>query len=186
MSLEKFNDPATWHWAWPDRPDLHEFLCVGFTENIDHWIAYRRRDLSGARTAELHFGPIEVPGYLRADGTLLDLLEHGLVNILRNPDPVGADGMYLRHYGSIPDDMAVVPGPSFYFPGEGDIGDRDHEGSMLLPATVAMTAYADLLADSERLQDLADVRGGRVEVHGVEPWTDDHGRARMRWIATIG
>ncbi|HEX9888452.1 MAG TPA: SMI1/KNR4 family protein [Nitriliruptorales bacterium] len=180
LDLVGFNHPDTWRWAWPDRPDLDDLVWVGMND-VPSATAYRRSGL-GRRpqgSVQMHAGPIDLPGYLTSQQVLVEALEGPWQKMAASPFATPSLAQFVRAFGRIPMDKAVVPGPARFFPPYDEL--REHEGAFVGDIAYAMSAYADLLHSADQILEQAG--DDPVAIVGAEPWVDEAGRARIRWVA---
>jgi len=181
FDLTQFNHPGTWRWAWPDRPDLDDLVWVGMADTPNVPYSYRRSERGAATRPGGHLwsGLIDLPGYVTSKQVLVDALEGPWQKMAVNCWAEPSLAQFVRTFGRIPMDMAVVPGPARFFPPYAEL--REHEGAFVGDIAYAMVAYADLLHSADEILEQAG--DDPVAIVGAEPWVDDQGRARIRWVA---
>lgn len=175
LGIVAFNDPTTWQWAYASfHPEVLDYLYVGILAT-GSLIGFRRQEL--AKVPEvlppLHLVvPRARGGAFRAGESVLHRLQ-GITQHLRR---TGAwrlhpnDQKLVDLYGPIPAGKIVMPGPSNLLNDDGSL-----DGSMLMDAVPALIAIGELTSQLKGLPD-------RAQVTGMEPWTDELGRTRLRWI----
>ncbi|MEU1267410.1 hypothetical protein [Streptomyces sp. NPDC005799] len=161
LDLAAWNAYDTWRFAWDDR--IEPFVIFGGTAFGDAY-AYRRLP-GGGLAPEVHFleGVLMRPEVIAPDfeAFLADELlrnakepyDHFVVEAVRRHGPIAPD----RHWAYTP---SVALG-----------GEEDVEHITLLPAVVAMTFAGDIASA---------MQGGDREATGVQPYTDERGRPRLR------
>ncbi|MFJ4789290.1 T6SS immunity protein Tdi1 domain-containing protein [Streptomyces sp. NPDC088794] len=161
LDLAVWNAPETWRFAWDDR--LDPFVIFGETAFGDSY-AYRRLP-GGGLAPEVHF----LEGVLLRPEIIAPSFEAFLADeLLRNAKEPYDDLVVeaVDHLGPI------APGSHWvYVPSVALGGEEDVENISVLPATVAMTFAGDIATAME---------SGERAATGVEPYTDEQGRPRLR------
>lgn len=184
LNFVRFNDPTAWQWAYGDiHPQVTDFVyfAIGADESLHGW---RRSDL-----LEKHDGPVEtyvvVPSVPRWTGEAVFYSGPSCLAGLRNRTAtVRRTGRWqlpreeqaiLDRFGPIPRGKRIMTSARELVTGEGDL-----PGAVLMDATAELIARGELVTEHWRLIDAAG--GQDVDLQGVEPWEDELGRTRLRWI----
>lgn len=161
LDLVSWNAPDTWRFAWDDRID--DFVVFGETAFGDSY-AYRRLP-GGGLAPEVYFleGVLLRPEVL-APGFEAFLADELLRNAKEPYDRLVVQA--VRRHGPITPDRHWTYVPSIALGGEEDV-----EHITVLPAEVAMTFAGDIATA---------MQGATQDATGVEPYTDERGRPRLR------
>lgn len=163
LDLESWNASELWRYAWDDRTD--SYLMFGETAWGDQY-AYRR-GASGDLGQEVYFleGTLLRPQVIA--GSFDEFMMNEFLRNARDPyDPLTVEAVQRRGPINLGNHWVYVPSVALG-------GSESIENVTVMPAVTAMTFAGDLASA------LRESRPGTSPTR-VLPWTDDHGRARLK------
>lgn len=173
IDVAAWNDPATWKWAFRDwYHDLLDGFLIVAVHADGHLTGCFKRDLQRPDADPPFFGITPIAQPIRANRPLSVALFKGLVSVAREPRGDSVGQAILDRFGRVPAEGLVVHSP-LKFPHFSD-DETDLDGAVVLPAIDAMITKADVW------RQVSNTREGD-EIVGVEEWTDDRGRQRLRF-----
>jgi hypothetical protein len=163
LDLESWNASELWRYAWDDRTD--SYLMFGETAWGDQY-AYRR-GASGDLGQEVYFleGTLLRPQVIA--GSFDEFMMNEFLRNARDPyDPLTIESVQRQGPIDLSNHWVYVPSVALG-------GSESIENVTVMPAVTAMTFAGDLASA------LRASRPGTSPTK-VVPWTDDHGRARLK------
>ncbi|MBM2618357.1 hypothetical protein JIG36_22610 [Actinoplanes sp. LDG1-06] len=163
MDVRSWNDEQAWRFAWNGRAD--SFLMVGGTAFGDQYALRRRAD--GSYDDVVYLLDANLLGARPVFDSFEQFLEREIVhNALTPTHPVAL--ACVAKFGEVPPTRNVVLTPSMLLGGPEDVATM-----VTIDSYTAMIYGGDIYAAVMSVPDEAPVVG-------VEPWSDDEGRQRLR------
>lgn len=166
LDLATWNEVATWKFAWPESSDPTEYFVFGESAWGDQY-AYRA-DPSSSEDIFILESSYLTPVHIAS--SFAEFLEQELLRVATKPyEPLTDEALRARGPIDASHHWAFAPAIALG-------GARKIANVVELPAVTAMIAGGDILRQFEEVKE-------GMSVVGVEPWTDEQNRARVKLIS---